>query len=230
MVKKISPNTWQMLTFLNPLDALIPKIPFIFCRFLGLGHPWGPGVRLGRILGGPSIEPFLGERGIWPEGSIDPPPRPETKARAPSQHSSVCFLLAAGICQNVAVLFSRQHRHRRLVLRASLSPYLACTPTHRFDQIASLAILTLKARGGNGYGQGVHSTATRFITGPPLWCRVWISWYSWYGGVGLQRFFNGKGAAFCGFTYFHPELFNYPSAAPRLHVAPLCILIGVIGV
>ena len=25
-----SPNTWQMMTFLNPLDALIPKIPFSF--------------------------------------------------------------------------------------------------------------------------------------------------------------------------------------------------------
>ena len=26
-----SPNIWQMMTFLNPLDALIPKIPFSFC-------------------------------------------------------------------------------------------------------------------------------------------------------------------------------------------------------
>ena len=25
-----SPNPWQMMTFLNPLDALIPKIPFPF--------------------------------------------------------------------------------------------------------------------------------------------------------------------------------------------------------
>ena len=25
-----SPNTWQMPTFLNPLGALIPKIPFSF--------------------------------------------------------------------------------------------------------------------------------------------------------------------------------------------------------
>ena len=37
---------------------------FIFCRCLGPGHPWGLGVRLGRILGGPSIEPFLGEGGV----------------------------------------------------------------------------------------------------------------------------------------------------------------------
>ena len=64
-----------MMTFLNPLDALIPKIPFsFFSRFLGQGHLRGPGVRLGRILGGLSIEPFLGEGGVRPEGSIDPPP------------------------------------------------------------------------------------------------------------------------------------------------------------
>ena len=71
------------MTFLNPLDALIPKIPFsFFSRFLGLGHVQGLGVRLGRIFGVLSIEPFLGEGGVRPEGSIDPPP-PETKTRPP---------------------------------------------------------------------------------------------------------------------------------------------------
>ena len=25
-----SPNTWQMMAFLNPLDVMIPKIPFSF--------------------------------------------------------------------------------------------------------------------------------------------------------------------------------------------------------
>ena len=30
MVKFFSPNIWQLMTFLNPLDALIPKIPFSF--------------------------------------------------------------------------------------------------------------------------------------------------------------------------------------------------------
>ena len=30
MVKKFPPNPWQMMLFLNPLDALIPKIPFSF--------------------------------------------------------------------------------------------------------------------------------------------------------------------------------------------------------
>ena len=30
MVKFFPPNTWHMMTFLNPLDALIPKILFSF--------------------------------------------------------------------------------------------------------------------------------------------------------------------------------------------------------
>ena len=39
-----SPNPWQMMAFLNPLDALIPKISFsFFCRIFGPGHLRGPG-------------------------------------------------------------------------------------------------------------------------------------------------------------------------------------------
>ena len=68
--------------FLNPLNARIPSFPvpsFIFCRSLGPGHLRGPGVRLGRILGGQSIKPFGG--GVQPEGCIDhrPPPPPEVE-------------------------------------------------------------------------------------------------------------------------------------------------------
>ena len=65
MVNFFPPNIWQMMTFLNPLDALIPKIPFSFFADFGpgLGHLRGPGVSLGRIFGVPSIEPFLGEGG-----------------------------------------------------------------------------------------------------------------------------------------------------------------------
>ena len=34
MVNFFSPNIWQMITFLNPLDTLIPKIPFsVFADF-----------------------------------------------------------------------------------------------------------------------------------------------------------------------------------------------------
>ena len=41
------------MIFMNPLDALFPKIPFFL---LNPGHLQGPGVSVGRILGGPSIE------------------------------------------------------------------------------------------------------------------------------------------------------------------------------
>ena len=52
---------------------------FISCRLLGLGHLRGPGVSLGRILGVPSIEPFL-ERGGGGLAIVSPPP-PKLKAR-----------------------------------------------------------------------------------------------------------------------------------------------------
>ena len=56
---------------------------FFFSRFLGLGHLQGLGVRLGRILGVLSIEPFLGEGGV-PAGGLyrtpPPPPRNENPA------------------------------------------------------------------------------------------------------------------------------------------------------
>ena len=54
---------------------------FFFSRFLGLGHLQGLGIRLSRILGVLSIEPFVGEgggpaRGLYPP----PPPRNENPA------------------------------------------------------------------------------------------------------------------------------------------------------
>ena len=58
-----------MMNFFNPLDVLIPKIPFsFFADFLGRGHLRGPGVSLGRILGVLPIEPFLGEGGGLAKG------------------------------------------------------------------------------------------------------------------------------------------------------------------
>ena len=57
-------------------DDFSSKNPiFIFCRALGLGHLRGPGVRLGRILGVLSIEPFfLG--GGSSQGALSTPPTP----------------------------------------------------------------------------------------------------------------------------------------------------------
>ena len=79
MVKFFSPNTRQMMSFLNPLDPLIPKIPFsFFCRILGPGHLWGLGVSLGWDLGGPSIEGGSNQR-----AASTPPPPPELKAGSP---------------------------------------------------------------------------------------------------------------------------------------------------
>ena len=60
-------NTWQMMIFLNPLDALIPKIPFSFFAKL-----WGQvtsrareSVSVGFPGGGGELSPL---------GGIDPPP------------------------------------------------------------------------------------------------------------------------------------------------------------
>ena len=43
MVNFFPPNPWQMMTFLNPLDALIPKIPFSFFAEFGVLVTSGPG-------------------------------------------------------------------------------------------------------------------------------------------------------------------------------------------
>ena len=51
--------------FSEPPQRADSKNPiFIFCRILGPGHLRGLGFSVGRILGGPSIEPFLGEGGV----------------------------------------------------------------------------------------------------------------------------------------------------------------------
>ena len=69
------------MSFLNPLDALIPKPHFIICRFLGLGHLLGPGVSLGRILGVLLIEPFFfGWGGSGRRALSTPPPRNQSPA------------------------------------------------------------------------------------------------------------------------------------------------------
>ena len=56
----------------RPRRADSKNLIFIFSRILRPGHPRGPGVSLGRILGGLSIEPFLRMGGSSPRGCIDP--------------------------------------------------------------------------------------------------------------------------------------------------------------
>ena len=49
-----SPNICQMMTFLSPLDALIPKSPFsFFCGIFGSGSPPRPGGQSRSEFGGP---------------------------------------------------------------------------------------------------------------------------------------------------------------------------------
>ena len=64
---------------------------FLFCLILGPDHLRGPGVSLGRMLGGPSIEPFFGGGGGLARGAVStpapPPPPTGLKARPPlSEH------------------------------------------------------------------------------------------------------------------------------------------------
>ena len=83
MLHFFPPNTndeWQMMTFLRPLDALIPKIPVSFCLIWGPDHLREPGGQCWWNFGGPSIEPFLG---VWGGGGLvkglprHPPPPPK---------------------------------------------------------------------------------------------------------------------------------------------------------
>ena len=75
MVNFFPPNTWQMMTFLYPLATDSKNTIFISCRILGPGHLRPQGSVSVGFCGGASIEHFLEEGGVQPEGCIDPPPR-----------------------------------------------------------------------------------------------------------------------------------------------------------
>ena len=66
-------------------ESIVGDFFFIFGRFLGLGHLRGPGVSLGRILGVPSIEPFLGEGGGSSQGLHRPRPSPTAPFMSPGE-------------------------------------------------------------------------------------------------------------------------------------------------
>ena len=82
------------MTFLNPLDALIPKIPFSFFSNFWV---WATSEARGSVSVGFSgscqLSPF--GRGFRPEGSIDPPPR-ETKARPPLSYTTDVWCVGGG--------------------------------------------------------------------------------------------------------------------------------------
>ena len=78
-----SPNIWQMMTFLNPLDALIPKIPFSFFPDFWVwitSKAWGSD-SVG-FWGSRQLSPFWGGGGSGRRALSTPPP-PETKTRPP---------------------------------------------------------------------------------------------------------------------------------------------------
>ena len=69
-----------MMTFLNPLDVLIPNIPFPFFADFWF---WVTSEARGSVSigfwGSRQLSPF----GVQPGGSIDPPAPPHLKARLP---------------------------------------------------------------------------------------------------------------------------------------------------
>ena len=63
------------MTFPNPLDALIPKIPFSFSPDFWVwvtSKAWG--LDSVGFWGSCQLSPFWGTGGVRPEGSTDPPP------------------------------------------------------------------------------------------------------------------------------------------------------------
>ena len=72
MVKFVSPNRWQMMTFLNPLNALIPKNPFSFCAgfWVWVTSEARRSVSVG-FWGYRQLSPFW-VVGVQPGGSVDP--------------------------------------------------------------------------------------------------------------------------------------------------------------
>ena len=77
--KNFPPNTWQMMTLLNPLDALIPKIRF---SILADFWVWVTSEARGSVSVGFSGSRQLGGGGGSSQGAQSTPP-PEVKARLP---------------------------------------------------------------------------------------------------------------------------------------------------
>ena len=74
-------NTWQMMHFLNPLHAMIPKILFSFF-FAEFGIRVTSGVVSVGFWGGCQLRPFGGREGSSQRVVSHPPP-PELKTRPP---------------------------------------------------------------------------------------------------------------------------------------------------
>ena len=78
-----SPNTWQMMSFLNPLNTLVSKIPFsFFAKFWGRVTSGARGSVSVGFWEARQLSPFWGEGGGASQGSVSTP-RPEAESPPP---------------------------------------------------------------------------------------------------------------------------------------------------
>ena len=103
---------WQMMTFLNPLDALTPKIPFsCFANF----WVWVTSEARGSVLvgfwGSRQLSPFWGGGGGLPRGLYRPPPPIESLPALLFAVPIVCVFVCVCVCvkPNVQYLVPYQH-------------------------------------------------------------------------------------------------------------------------
>ena len=114
MVNFFSPNTWQMMTFRNPLDTQIPKIPFsFFAEFWFWVTSGAPGSVSVGFWGARQLSPF-GGGGVLARGLYRPPPPPGKRQPGcpwPNAAEDVCLCLArvqSAVPRSLTLLFLHQ--------------------------------------------------------------------------------------------------------------------------
>ena len=89
-------NAWQMMTFLDPLNVLTPKIPFSFLADFWVratSEAWGS-VSVG-FWGSRQLSPFWGKGGSS-QGALSTPPH--SIASPVAQDGGICTLSGSGSC------------------------------------------------------------------------------------------------------------------------------------
>ena len=141
---------------------------FIFSPFLGLGHLQGLGVRFGRILGVPSIEPFLGEGGGPAGGLYRPPPPPPPGNENPA--SLLCAQFwppSTPLWPNGRLIFSTFGPPMLgLLRRPGLAHWECCHASHS-------AVCVAVRFGGGFWGVEVRITNARRCLGAAGRC-IWV--------------------------------------------------------
>ena len=105
------PNAWQMMTFLTPLDVLIPKIPFSFFGKLWVRITSGArgSVSVG-FWGRRQLSPFGGGGGVRPESSVNPPAPTESPA---AWAAGTCALVLFGSAPRLHCVLQDRHSDLR---------------------------------------------------------------------------------------------------------------------